>query len=538
MKYSKIILGLGLGVALVALAMNSCGGSASSSAVAPTGLGESVISSPFAATSASSYSFESKQKIFATTYSERKAAIAALISAGEISGTDAASCTFALGTAAFGSGRADCYGNLVIFTGGDHPDGVYNDPDGGGPRKYSLPGGDVGIWGASNSTGESCVAAQVTELVDNFTGGAYVAQLSAASLYCYMKASGISIPDAEGETVSLSATQVEDFSFTDEGGSAFTVSSASVDYIEDSAGNAGYKMTLLGTMTVGGSSQDFKMIVRYVGQDDGGYSGTISYYYRFASVNDSGHCGAETGSTNAGSMIFSKADSASDVQVALNTARYCGATYEPFIATNDQLEPCDKYGSSSDVDSSATNGWGSDWNRLVFNYDPETLVGKYSFAWMAGNADGWTRTFNAAITDASTGVGYFGFGPDISTISGGVCTKSSDIGKITKMICNWAGPGTNRQPVDLVQKQTISKSSGKWVAATSNITFSPTNTCDQDGTGAEDVVYCSATTDSGTCPGTDAYTNDNVNGSSVTQNLESIANYTTDFGSQPTAPTF
>lgn len=537
-SFKFILPAVGIGL-VYALAMNSCSSSSSTSALtgnsalSPSGLAEAAVSSPFeASSSSSSYTLKGSQRKFSASFADRKAVIDALLAA-----TDKESCSFTVPTGGSAT-NADCYGNLIVFeAGGTHPDGTYSSPGGG--RSYTLPTGDVGIWSAETAGGEACVAAQVTKMVDNYTDFAYTSQLTGAALYCFLNASGVALPNATGESVTLTADQLTDFGFTDGAGNVFAATSAVVEFTEDSAGNDGLKYTVEGSFTTGATSRPFKTIVRYAPQSDGGYAGTVSYYVRDSATNDF-HCSPDTGMTSAGSMTFSRDTSSSDVSMLLNTADFCGTSYDPLIGTNDSIVACDRFGSSNDVNSSSADGWGSNWNRVAFSYDPSTMIGKYSYLWMAGNQDGWSRTFNAEITDATTGVGYFGFGPDVATISGGTCTTSASLGSITKMICNWAGPSSitaNRQTVDLVQKQTMTKNatSGLWESGTNEIRFAPTNTCN---IGSSSVNYCAAASDTVTDCTANSKTNDNFDGSAVTNNLESLADYTTDFGSQPSAPTF
>ena len=142
--------------------------------------------------------------------------------------------------------------------------------------------------------------------------------------------------------------------------------------------------------------------------------------------------------------------------------------------------------------------------------------GKIGYAWQAGKSDGYTRTFNIKTvsnsSDNQTGDAYFGFNPHPDNGS----YRSTNI---DRMICNWAGPGNSKTGVAKVQRQQLSYDStaNVWKSIQDNITFAPTNTCDFDNS-----TY-STTTFGGS-------------GASITNNLESISNFTTNFGSQPTKP--
>jgi len=89
------------------------------------------------------------------------------------------------------------------------------------------------------------------------------------------------------------------------------------------------------------------------------------------------------------------------------------------------------------------------------------------------------------------------------------------------MICNWAGPAQviNRAGESKVQRQQLSYDSTNnvWKSTTDNITFAPTNDCDFDNSSYGSTTFGGS-------------------GASITNNLESISSYQTNFGSQPTKP--
>jgi len=87
------------------------------------------------------------------------------------------------------------------------------------------------------------------------------------------------------------------------------------------------------------------------------------------------------------------------------------------------------------------------------------------------------------------------------------------------MICNWAGPGNSKTGVSKVQRQQLSYDSTNnvWKSTTDNITFAPTTSCDFDNSSYSSTTFVGS-------------------GASITNNLESISNYQTNFGSQPAKP--
>ena len=144
--------------------------------------------------------------------------------------------------------------------------------------------------------------------------------------------------------------------------------------------------------------------------------------------------------------------------------------------------------------------------------------GKGGYAWQAGKSDGYTRTFNIKTVynsaDNQAGNAFFGFNPHPD--NGSYRTTNID-----RMICNWAGPAQviNRAGESKVQRQQLSYDSTNnvWKSTTDNITFAPTNDCDFDNSSYSSTTFVGS-------------------GASITNNLESISNYQTNFGSQPAKP--
>ena len=162
--------------------------------------------------------------------------------------------------------------------------------------------------------------------------------------------------------------------------------------------------------------------------------------------------------------------------------------------------------------------WCADLNVVRANIDKDGF-GKVGYAWQAGKGDGFTRTFNIKTDNSSgtlTGNAYFGFNPhpDISTETLKYRTTNID-----RMICNWAGPGNSRTGISKVQRQQLSYDSTNnvWKSSSDNITFAPTNDCNFDNSSNSSTTFGGS-------------------GASITNNLESISNYQTNFGSQPSKP--
>ena len=122
-------------------------------------------------------------------------------------------------------------------------------------------------------------------------------------------------------------------------------------------------------------------------------------------------------------------------------------------------------------------GWADNFSILAGKFDPATMQGDYVYTWQAGKGDSHSRTFQMHVNaDAATGDAYFGFGKTVGTTDG----------EIDGMICNWAGPGNNHDPLPYAQHQPIQFDAVKGFivgAAGSKITFAPTTSCIYQNTG-------------------------------------------------------
>jgi hypothetical protein len=87
------------------------------------------------------------------------------------------------------------------------------------------------------------------------------------------------------------------------------------------------------------------------------------------------------------------------------------------------------------------------------------------------------------------------------------------------MICNWAGPGNSKTGVTKIQRQKLSYDSNNnvWKSIHDNITFAPTTSCEFDNSSYFSTTFGGS-------------------GASITSNLESISNYLSKYGLQPTKP--
>lgn len=105
--------------------------------------------------------------------------------------------------------------------------------------------------------------------------------------------------------------------------------------------------------------------------------------------------------------------------------------------------------------------------------------GEMAFGWQAGSGDGYLRVFNAT-TSGDQGTAWFGYSPhETETVS--------ELLTIDRMICNWAGVGSQRSGQQFLQMQEMQLAEGIWAPTQSKISYAPTNSCSMDEADQEDV---------------------------------------------------
>ena len=412
----------------------------------------------------------------------------------------------------------DCYGPELAYV--NHP--FDNSSDG------SLPTGDLGIWTAynDNDTQEACAAGQMNLLMEKTSKKIDLAMGISAMMVCAAKNDNLTLPavgaSALDITDSLNKTKMED----ERGGMSITT--ATIQRTSLTGGSTLWTSSLAGSFTATGdtSSQAFSITLKHVPTTEGttvstAGEGLIQMYQTGLSETD----------MNCGGIILSIANSVlyknTSDSLSFRAIRAKFASVSPersnFYESDGEVRKQNK-------NDDTTNGWCADYNVVVANVDSSGF-GKVSYAWQAGKSDGYTRTFNIKTDNTSgtlTGDAYFGFNPNPDNSSGSDDYRSTSI---DRMICNWAGPGngpTSRAGVSKLQRQQLEYDSTNyvWKSSSDNITFAPTNDCDfsTSDNRSYDNLSQSNTTFGGS-------------GDNITSNLESISNYTTNYGSQPSAPT-
>lgn len=381
------------------------------------------------------------------TADKKKEALTAILDA-----TTADQC--AVNITLYASGNANCYGPVLNYA--NHPDG------GGGSGQ--LPSGDLGLWDATEASGEACAAAELNSRMKGIASQVDTAFFSVASMMCAAKVAGLSAPAAAGESLDITSRVADKVKINSQ---AATVSSATLSRDADVNGKPVFVSSIVATVGTKTVTIRLKHIPAGV-QDESTFTGKLSIKLADSTRESGfdGNCnGSSSGQVDAVSIVYEKTASG-NMKYALKSANFCGSAADPYVsATNQSVDLTKTYNGSNN------GGWGNNGNVLLADFSPTTGIGTYQYAWQAGRNDSHTRVLNMNISSANAAVAYFGFGPAISSTSG--------VGSISGMICNWAGPGNNHNSVPAkVQKQTMSRATTMFTPDTSYITYDPVNTCD------------------------------------------------------------
>jgi len=409
-------------------------------------------------------------------------------------------------------GSVNCFGPELAYV--NHPSD--NTTDG------TLPSGDLGIWTAysDNTTQEACSVGQMNMLLRKVGRKVDLAMGITAMMICAAKNDGLKKPAVDGGALDVTASVAKTKVKEKRGGMVITSATLKRSTVA-STGKKKYSSKITGSFS-------------YTLED--GTTDNQSFAIKFQHVPEAD----STDSVKAGEGLVQMWQEQDETDQNCGTEGFDVVTSVAYKNTSDNLSfravkakfadnaTSSDYFNSSDEEvdgisaneSSTGSGWCADLNVIRANIDKDGF-GKVGYAWQAGKGDGYTRTFNITVynsADNQTGNAYFGFNPHPDNSTGTLKYRTT---KIDRMICNWAGPGQdiNRAGVAEVQRQQLSYDSTNnvWKSTSDNITFAPTNDCDFDNSS-----YSS--------------TNFGGSGASITNNLESISNYQTNFGSQPTKP--
>ncbi|MBF0493105.1 MAG: hypothetical protein HQM15_10040 [Deltaproteobacteria bacterium] len=407
-----------------------------------------------------------------------------------------------------------CYGPSITFT--NYP----------GVGDGSAPGGDTGIWDASESSGEACLAAKMNSKIKGVQGMYDFALQRMAQMLCVARVDAIALPTV-GETVDLTPNLTSAFA---EHSAAMTLSQVTIERVDASTVVFDMKATMVSGSAGGGggggssggnnqqqqqggggsnqqqqqqqqggggggagpgggspseSSSTFNISMNITQQ----VTGTDTYRGSFrlilgggGSAFRGGNCPSAVTSTNVMSIGYEKL--ASEIRIKQVKTVECGELTADEIVTGyldrDGYPDLSKKVVNS-LDAVTTPGWSDDYNEMIANLDSTTGLGSVVYGWMAGHGDNYFRMMNGSSTN-TTGSGYFGFQHE-NTIA------TQGFGKIQGMVCDWAGPGGlagGSSTVDYVQYQamTYNATTNQYEndAANSRLSYAPTLSCENHTT--------------------------------------------------------
>lgn len=377
-----------------------------------------------------------------------------------------------------GGGNAACYGPSLDYA--SHQDA------GPGPAAGRLPGGDLGLWLATEpGSGEPCAVAQMDRRIDGAKAQGLQALIVAALMRgTVARSNTLAMPAAESSTDLTSAL-----------GSVFatalplvpvTVEQASIAL--DGAGQYTYRLVLSGGTGI--QAKRGEMTLRHApGASAAAYTGTLQVA-GFMLDNDAAFgC---TDQVDAGTGAFKVARvstlkysrSGSTIEFGSRSASYCGhpdtatagglASQVAAFAGDGQLDPAVKISGTA---KAASKGWRGNFTRYAAAYDKDSGAGSFLLAWQAGTGDSHARAMAATATasgGARTVKAYYAYAADVATTTGA----------LQGMICNWAGPGNSHVPAASFQSQAATLAAGAttFVLDSSLITYAPTVSCSSTST--------------------------------------------------------
>lgn len=413
----------------------------------------------------------------------------------------AAPATCAISLTIQSSTNANCYGPNLDTT--SHP---FNS------APYSWPGGDLGMWEATATSGESCASDQLNSRIKGVASYADLAVFMMSGMACAANKNGTPLPAASAN-VDLTTIMANNVNIN---GSPATVTSAVVYRDADVAGTRVYRYTLTATQ----GTKTYTLRAKHNPQDatDTASRGKISVKVSDNTGSNAGqNCAtsSENGYVEALSMAYERTSSTA-AKYLVKSARFCGNNADPFVSpTNFSVDLAKVHAPPGFM-----FGWADNANYFLASFDPSKYTGKFYYAWQAGKGDSHTRTLNLVLSGTSTAVSgsaFFGFGPTMLTTPGG----------ISGMICAWTGPetGTGSHALvvpNVVQRQDISVTAPAtmFTPTTSNITYDPVLSCE-----ASSLIM---TWNAGAA---------SRDASTTTQNLVAVSQVGTAMGSTPTDPT-
>jgi len=448
---------LGLGITSCASSSTSNGGDDAETATATNGYpsGMVVASPTTSGTAAASVNTPagmsvSKATVTASsTFAEKITAFDTILAAASDS-----ACQITLPLFTADVTNPNCYGPDLDYI--NHPDGA--------PAAGQLPSGDLGIWTATEVSGEACAAAKINSLMDTTGLKVDYVMLLAASMNCIMTLNGTALPSIDGDTVTLTTdlnTAIQVFN------PDVTITTATIENLADVTDTDAtvrdvFQYYIVSEDTTSGTTATTTSYMKHMptATDNSTYKGKL-----WSEIDSA----MSAGDKNAYSITYEKSSA--------NTLIYkmLSADYMPY-ATSMTL-----FTTTGDID--ITGGWTGGMAQAILNVNDTTGYGDSSYGWQAGPGDSNARIFNTH-TEAGIGCGFFGYGTNFDTTTG---TATDNV--IDGFICNWAGPDNDRSvstTANMAQKQgmTVNATTGIFEvdATKDNITYAPDNSCNGDGT--------------------------------------------------------
>jgi len=381
--------------------------------------------------------------------------ITTMLSAGTI-----AACAFDPAEFLQSEGNASCYGPSIDYM--NHPDSA------GGTQDGSLAGGDLGIWLPVEGSNEACSAVQMNSRMDGISSKSQAAFTAMASMICVDVLGGYGIPS---DTTNDILDDMNDMATATSMDVVFET--ATIAHVTVSGQNQ-FTYTLNFTFEDNSIDYPIEMIVTHISDDTGDYQGRFQYKYAFDTTDINGTNCPDDGTTAelaiAGSVLYAR--TGSDFAIDARYAQFCSNDAVGFV--NGIVDPTDKFDEFNPTDN--PDGWGDNFNRFVADFDEDTYLGNYTYAWQAGAGDSNTRVLNVSVTEDNVnstlaGEAWFGYGSSIDT-------ANYDNG-IGGFICNWMGPNNVHNYSNYVQYQSLLQDTvtGVFEPQVNHIAYAPVNSC-------------------------------------------------------------
>jgi hypothetical protein len=379
--------------------------------------------------------------------------------------------------------NSSCYGPSLAYA--THENALFGSASG------TLPGGDLGLWLEYENGTEPCVTAQLSRRVRGIKNQSMQGLLMMAAMRRTVAASSALAMPAASVTTDLTV-EFETLLHGYVAFAAFDVSAATIS-LDTTGAIYTYRLALDNGAT-GTARKVGEIIMTHTpGSSSSAFSGVLKIAAFSLSSDAAMGCNdvkdSATGMfqvANVGTLRYTRSGTA--LSFSSRSGNYCGhpsstasSAYGAEVASYTPAGELDPTVALTSSTRGSIKGWIGSFSRFAGDFELESVEGDFLYGWQAGTQDGRSRmlalnaTYNS-VTDVRTVQGFFGFGADIGT---------SD-GSMLGMICNWAGPGNNHNPVAKFQSQVaaLSPTADRFTIASggSKITYAPTNSCNSTTT--------------------------------------------------------